>query len=76
MLRPRTEDEFPSHLILNTPPFTAGTLALGFPKGSSATLPFGQGQGSYPAREVKLIWASALISRSIGHTAGTCCVRQ
>ncbi|MFH0342380.1 MAG: ATP-grasp domain-containing protein [Chromatiales bacterium] len=42
-------------LILNTPPFTAGTLALGFPKGSSATLPFGLGRGSYPAREVKLI---------------------
>ena len=40
--------------ILNTPPFSAGTLALGFPKGSSATLPFGQGRGSYPAREVKL----------------------
>ncbi len=40
--------------ILNTPPFTAGTLALGFPKGSSATRPFGQGRGSYLAREVKL----------------------
>ena len=30
----------------------AGTLAMGFPKGRSAALPFGQGRGSYPAREV------------------------
>jgi hypothetical protein len=25
-----------------------GTLAMGFPKGRSAALPFGQGRGSYP----------------------------
>ena len=42
-------------LILNTPSFTTGTGALVFPKGGSATLPFGKGRGSYPAREVKLI---------------------
>jgi len=30
----------------------ASTLAMGFPKGRGAALPFGQGRGSYPAREV------------------------
>ncbi len=43
-------------IIQNTPPFTAGTLALGFPKRGVVQLsPFVKGAGFIPAREVKSI---------------------
>ena len=51
-IQPALAQAIAGFLLCNTPPIAAGALALGYPKGSSATLPFGRLPGIRSAGEI------------------------